>query len=184
MSLWSLATPTAVTHTHTHINIYIHIGKAVPLQAWSGTEGSRKLRFPDFITRHRKMVMLSALHTGRIYPQEILFVLISVSGLVEPKAIVRSEGCQWKIPMTQSGIKPATFRFVAQHLNHCATAVPILKINVFDCITVVHFFHSSCATPTAHVNLWCLRSFVRVHKFSVTWPEFCCLTGLLWRFWD
>jgi len=24
-------------------------GKAVPLQAWSGTEGSRKLRFPDFM---------------------------------------------------------------------------------------------------------------------------------------
>jgi hypothetical protein len=25
-------------------------GKAVPLQAWSGLEGSRKLRFPDFMT--------------------------------------------------------------------------------------------------------------------------------------
>ena len=25
-------------------------GKAVPLQAWSGLEGSRKLRFPDFVT--------------------------------------------------------------------------------------------------------------------------------------
>ena len=25
-------------------------GKAVPLQAWSGSEGSRKLRFPDFMT--------------------------------------------------------------------------------------------------------------------------------------
>ena len=25
-------------------------GKAVPLQAWSDTEGSRKLRFPDFMT--------------------------------------------------------------------------------------------------------------------------------------
>jgi len=26
------------------------IGKAVPLQAWSGPEGSKKLRFPDFMT--------------------------------------------------------------------------------------------------------------------------------------
>ena len=25
-------------------------GKAVPLQAWSGPGGSRKLRFPDFMT--------------------------------------------------------------------------------------------------------------------------------------
>ena len=26
--------------------------------------------------------------------------------------------------MTTSGTEPATFRFVTQHLNHCATAVP------------------------------------------------------------
>jgi hypothetical protein len=26
------------------------VGTAVPLQAWSGPEGSRKLRFPDFMT--------------------------------------------------------------------------------------------------------------------------------------
>jgi len=26
------------------------ISKVVPLQAWSGPEGSRKLRFPDFMT--------------------------------------------------------------------------------------------------------------------------------------
>ena len=25
-------------------------GKAVPLQSWSGPEGTRKLRFPDFMT--------------------------------------------------------------------------------------------------------------------------------------
>jgi len=53
-------------------------GKAVPLQAWTGPEGSRKLRFPDFVTT----------------------------------------------ALTPAGIGPATFRFVAQHLNHCATAVP------------------------------------------------------------
>jgi len=26
--------------------------------------------------------------------------------------------------MTPAGIEPATFQFVAQHLNHCATTVP------------------------------------------------------------
>ena len=29
-----------------------------------------------------------------------------------------------KNSLTPAGIEPATFRFVAQHLNHCATAVP------------------------------------------------------------
>jgi len=28
-----------------------------------------------------------------------------------------------KNPLTPAGIEPATFRFVAQHLNHCATAL-------------------------------------------------------------
>ena len=37
-------------------------GKEVPLQAWSGPEGSRKLRFPDFMTTAqdcRKVVSLT-----------------------------------------------------------------------------------------------------------------------------
>jgi len=29
-----------------------------------------------------------------------------------------------KNPLTLAGIEPATFRFVAQHLTHCATTVP------------------------------------------------------------
>jgi len=35
-----------------------------------------------------------------------------------------------KNSMTPSGIEPTTFRFVAQHLNHCATAVPSVYVSV------------------------------------------------------
>ena len=33
--------------------------RAVPLQAWSGPEGSRKLRFPDFMTAAQEVVSLT-----------------------------------------------------------------------------------------------------------------------------
>jgi len=44
-------------------------GKAVPLQAWSGPEGSRKLRFPDFMTTAKDGVkVVSLTHRPSLLP--------------------------------------------------------------------------------------------------------------------
>ena len=63
-------------------NIYIYEskGNAVPLQALSGPEGSRKLRFPDFMTISQdggKIVSLT--HRPHLTPENAL-VLISIRG--------------------------------------------------------------------------------------------------------
>jgi len=49
-----------------------------------------------------------------------------------------------KNPLTPAGIKPATFRFVAQHLNHCATAVPFRIL----CPDILQFWRSRSEIET------------------------------------
>jgi hypothetical protein len=63
----------ALLHSVGHVSK----GKAVPLQAWSGPEGSRKLRFPDYMTTAQDGGKVSLTHRPPL-PQEILLVIISV----------------------------------------------------------------------------------------------------------
>jgi len=52
------------------VYIYIYKGKTVPLQAWSGPEGSRNLRFPDFMTTaHDGGKVVSLTHRPPLPPE-------------------------------------------------------------------------------------------------------------------
>ena len=100
------------------------IKKAIPLQpgqalrvpeGW-GSQISRQLA-------HEGGNVVSPTYRPPSSLQEIFLVLISVTGWVNPRATVQPRLCQWKIPMTPSGIELATFRLVAQCLNR-VTACP------------------------------------------------------------
>jgi hypothetical protein len=71
-----------------------------------------------------KVARLSALRTGRLYPQEMFLVLIFTRGRVDRRAVLRSEGMLLKDPVTPPGIDPGTVRLAAQRLNHYATPDP------------------------------------------------------------
>jgi len=104
-------------HKTAIILYYIILVKQSHYRPWGFQEEEEAPRFQD--NRHMKVAMLSALHTGRLYPQEMFLVLISVRGWVNPRAIAWPEElCQWKIPMTPLGIEPATFQLGAQWLYY------------------------------------------------------------------
>jgi len=96
-------------------------GKAIPLQALTGPEGSRRLRLPYFKTIGTWMVGLSALRNGRLYPP----------GNIPGTRFLGAESSQGPqcgrkncVDEKLSGIEPATFRLIAQCLKQLCPRVP------------------------------------------------------------
>ena len=97
-------------------------GKAIPVQTLRVSRG-----WAYQISREaaQHVVRLSALRTGRLTHKEIFLVLLSARGWFVLRTTVWPEAlCQWKVPVTPSGIEPATARLVAQFLSQLRNRVP------------------------------------------------------------
>jgi hypothetical protein len=98
---------------------------AIPIQTSIGSGIPRGIRFSQFLdNRCMNVVRLPAFSTGRLNPQEILLVLISVGGWIEPRVTLRPKGL-----IIPSGIEPAIFRYVFKYLDQMRHHVPS-KVNL------------------------------------------------------
>jgi len=91
-----------------------------------------------------------------------------------------------KNPLTQAGIEPATFRFVAQHLSHWATAVPTWKSRryyiLWMCICSLKDAACNAHAPCCH--LWPVPLYLIFPYYFIngTILERKVLTNVKWVF--
>ena len=82
-----------------------------------------------------------------------------------------------KNPQTLAGIEPATFRFVAQHLNHCAIAAPNNNNNNMlnsDCVYVSREHQTINIDLSQCCSLLILSTYI-IHNYTIFLIFLTCL---------
>ena len=106
---------------------YTQKRKSNPITFLDRPRGFQEFEVPRFQdSRHMKVVRLSAVYTGCLYPpRKYSWYSFLLQGESTPGPYCgRKDYVNEKNLMTQSGIEPATFRLVAQCLNQLHYRVP------------------------------------------------------------
>jgi hypothetical protein len=147
----------------------------LPLYKPEWSQRFQEFQCPRFLdNRHMNVVRLTSPATGRLTPQEIFLVLVSVRGWVDPRAIAWPEGLsQWEIPVTTQESNLPSCSAVPQ-----PTAPPRAPL----CVKVVILCTSSPACPSvgrtaAGVQLM-MRSHKTVHETALLYMT---ATRALWK---
>jgi hypothetical protein len=110
--------------THNYSIFYQVQVKGFPLQAWSGSWSSRRLRLLDLLDfRHCEGGKVVTLTPRPSLPPGVFLVLI-FRGWVDPRAHGSVGSLGKNSPATPLGIDPETLQIVAQYLNHYANPGP------------------------------------------------------------
>jgi hypothetical protein len=121
-----IVTQPEVTRTKQLSLFRLVTGRAIPLQVWTGPEGSRSLWLPDFKqSAHEDGKFVSCTYRSPLPPRRYSWYSILLRCSVDIRDIVRPVGlCQWKIVMTMSGnfelwylLSASAFNFFGEALS-------------------------------------------------------------------
>jgi len=127
------------------IKLQEYKGKAIPITDLDRPLGFQLVEGPIFQdNRHMRVARLSALRTGRLYPQEISLVLISIRGWVNPRAVVAA-GRVVTIKNFNNTIGNRTHDLPACSAAPQPTAPPRAPLQECTCLYVLLFlWHYAC----------------------------------------
>jgi hypothetical protein len=130
--------------------------------------GVWEVKAPGFLDNwHIKVVTLSALRTGRLYPQEY-----PGTHFRKAESTLGTWTCRMprkKSPVTWPGIDPGTFRLVAQHLNHYATPGPS---DIYLPLTLVQNVTTLCSWSWYYFSLY--MPLTLLQNLTTVWPWHWC----------